>query len=96
MEQPDRSGPSTAAVGSTSTEPANDVAGTTPAFPEILTVDELAALLRVERKTAYAVIARGELPGVRRVGRSIRISRDAVLAWIAEGQVRAPRSRRAG
>jgi excisionase family DNA binding protein len=62
--------------------------------PEVLTVDELAALLRVERKTAYAAVARGEIPGARRVGRSIRISRDAVLEWLHTAQVRAPRSRR--
>lgn len=63
--------------------------------PVVLTVDELAALLRVERKTAYAAIAKGDIPGVRRVGRTIRILRDAVLQWLAQGQVRVPRSRRA-
>ena len=62
--------------------------------PEILTVDELAVLLRVERKTVYAAIARGEIPGVRRVGRVVRISRSAVLAWLRDGQGRVSRSRR--
>jgi excisionase family DNA binding protein len=60
----------------------------------VLTVDELAVLLRVERKTAYAAIARGEIPGVRRVGRTIRIFRQAVLDWLASGQGRVSRSRR--
>jgi excisionase family DNA binding protein len=59
-----------------------------------MTVDELAELLRVERKTAYAAIANGEIPGVRRVGRSIRIFRQAVLYWLASGQGRVSRSRR--
>lgn len=63
------------------------------ALPPVLTVDELAALLRVERKTAYAAIARGDIPGAHRVGRSIRISRDAVLEWLRT-QAHAPRSRR--
>jgi excisionase family DNA binding protein len=63
-------------------------------LPEVLTVDELAALLRVDRKTVYAQIARGEIPGVRRLGKTIRISRDAVLRWLAEGQGRVSRSRR--
>jgi excisionase family DNA binding protein len=58
-----------------------------------MTVDELADFLRVERKTLYDAIARGELPGVRRIGRLIRISRVAVLAWLAEGQGRVSRSR---
>jgi excisionase family DNA binding protein len=60
--------------------------GLTASAPAVLTVDELAVLLRVERKTAYAAVARGEVPGVRRVGRCIRISRDAVLKWLAQGE----------
>lgn len=60
----------------------------------ILTIDELAQLLRVDRKTAYAAVRRGEIPGVRRLGRAIRVSRDAVLAWLADGQGRVSRSRR--
>jgi excisionase family DNA binding protein len=53
--------------------------------PAVLTADELAALLRVERKTVYAAIRRGEIPGVRRVGSCLRVSRDAVMRWLAEG-----------
>ncbi len=62
--------------------------------PAVLTVDEVAALLRVERKTVYAATARGEIPGVRRVGSRLRVSRDRVLAWLAQGQDRVSRSRR--
>lgn len=51
--------------------------------PDVLTVRETAALLRVERKTIYELAARGELPGVRRLGRLIRISRSAVMGWLA-------------
>jgi excisionase family DNA binding protein len=65
-----------------------------PQLAEVLTVDELAALLRVERKTVYAAIRRGEIPGVRRIGALLRVSRDAVLAWLAQGQGRVSRSRR--
>ncbi len=53
--------------------------------PDVLTVREAAALLRVERKTIYDLAARGELPGVRRVGRLIRISRAAVMGWLTAG-----------
>lgn len=63
----------------------------TSTLPSILTVDELAVLLRVNRKTAYDAIAEGRIPGARRVGRAIRVSRDAVLEWL-HGQVREPRS----
>jgi excisionase family DNA binding protein len=63
-------------------------------LPAILVVAELAAFMRVDRKTVYELIAAGTLPGVRRCGRSLRIHRDTVLRWFADGQGRAPRSRR--
>lgn len=63
-------------------------------LPLILTVEELAELLRVNRKTAYAAISAGEIPGVRRIGNVIRAHRDTVLAWLSEGQARVPRKRR--
>ena len=69
------------------------VAMTEPA-PSVLTVDELAALLRVNRKTVYDALARGEIPGARRIGRRYRILRDRVLEWLATGQGRVSRSRR--
>jgi excisionase family DNA binding protein len=70
------------------TMPANDA----NVWPDVLTIDELAALLRLDNKTVYAAVARGEIPGVRRIGRVLRASREAVLAWLREGRV--SRSRR--
>lgn len=55
-------------------------------LPPILTADELTGLLRLERKAVYAALERGEIPGARRIGRAWRISRDAVLQWLAEGR----------
>jgi excisionase family DNA binding protein len=60
------------------------------ALPVVLTVDEAAELLRVDRKTVYESIRRGELPGVVRLGRSIRIGRGALLEFLA-GQGRVSR-----
>jgi excisionase family DNA binding protein len=60
------------------------------ALPVVMTVDEAADLLRVDRKTVYESIRRGELPGVVRLGRSIRISRGALLEFLA-GQGRVSR-----
>lgn len=51
-------------------------------LPSILTVEEVANLMRIDRKTAYAAIACGEVPGVRRIGRCIRVSRDVLLRWL--------------
>lgn len=46
-------------------------------LPQQLTVAEVAAMLRVSRATVYRLVHAGHLPGTR-VGRSIRIARDAV------------------
>jgi excisionase family DNA binding protein len=60
--------------------------------PKVLTAHEVAALLRVNRKTVYAAFKLGEIPGGRRIGGTIRFHRDAVLNWLAQGQERALRS----
>ena len=52
----------------------------------VMTIDELAELLRINRKTAYAMVQRREIPGVRRVGRTLRVHRDTVMKWLSEGQ----------
>jgi excisionase family DNA binding protein len=67
-------------------------AGAASSLPAILTVDELATFLRVNRKSVYDAVAKGEVPGARRIGRAIRISRDAMLEWLIQGRV--PRSSR--
>ena len=61
------------------------------ALPALMRVEELAAVLRVNPKTLYALIRRGEIPGVVRVGRVIRMNRDVVVRWLSEGQVRGSR-----
>jgi excisionase family DNA binding protein len=69
---------------------ASSVPGTnrmnTTHISDIITIDELAGLLRLNRKTVYAAIARGDIPGVRRIRGVLRVSRSAVLSWIASGQ----------
>jgi len=72
------------------TFPGMETAGRT--LPPVLTVDEVAFLMRIDRKTAYAAIAEGGIPGVRRLGRCIRISRDVLLRWLEEGEAK-PRRR---
>lgn len=60
----------------------------------VVTVEELAALLRVNRKTVYDALSRGEIPGARRVGTTYRILRAAVIDWLSSGQGRASHSKR--
>jgi len=45
-----------------------------PAFPALMTVDETAELLRTTRKAIYALVERGQLAGVRRLGASSSIA----------------------
>jgi excisionase family DNA binding protein len=62
-------------------------------LPQVLTVEEVADLMRVDRKTAYAAIAEGGVPGVRRIGRCIRVSRDVLLRWLEQGDAKQGRGR---
>ena len=52
-----------------------------------LTVADTALLLGVNRKTVYAAIQAGTLPGVIRIGRSIRINRRILLNWASNDRV---------
>jgi excisionase family DNA binding protein len=49
---------------------------------EVLTADEVAALLRCDRKTVYLAVARDSIPH-RRLGRKVVFSRAALLEWLA-------------
>jgi excisionase family DNA binding protein len=48
---------------------------------DLLTADEVAAMLRMKRAWVYAATRRGALPHVR-LGRYVRYRRGAVTAWI--------------
>ena len=50
---------------------------------EVMTADEIAKLLRVDRKTVYEAAQRGELPH-RRLGRRLLFERGAVLRWLRQ------------
>jgi excisionase family DNA binding protein len=58
------------------------------ALPVLLTVDEVANLLRTSRRGIYAMIARRQLPGVVRLRRRVLLGADDLLHWL--NQKRAP------
>ena len=60
----------------------NNGAGVPASLPEVLTVEEAAAFLRVNRKTLYEAVRLGSVPGVIRLGRAIRISKAALISWV--------------
>src|SRR5579859_4580189 len=51
---------------------------------EVLTVEEAAARLKVERRTVVRLCAAGRLRGARKVGRCWRVPESAILALFAE------------
>ena len=54
--------------------------------PEVLTADEAAGFLRIERKTLYEAVNRGEVPH-RRIGRRLLFGRRALVAWLDQCKV---------
>ena len=52
--------------------------------PTLLLVSEVAALLRTSPKGVYAMVERGRLPGVVRLGRRVLIQRDDLLHWLRQ------------
>jgi excisionase family DNA binding protein len=52
---------------------------------DLMSVDELAKRLGINRKTAYKQVEDKAIPGVRRIGKLIRIHKPTVEAWIASG-----------
>jgi len=53
-----------------------------PPLAEVLNADEVARLLRVDRKTVYDAAGRGHMPH-RRLGKRLVFSRAALLDWLA-------------
>lgn len=64
----------------------------TAEMPEVLTVEEVAAWLRINKKTVYDAAKAGQIPCCK-VGRILRFSREAVLNWL-HGQGRVSRERK--
>ena len=49
---------------------------------DVLTVDEAAEFLRIGRNALYEAVGRNEVPH-RRIGKNIRLSRAALVRWLA-------------
>lgn len=64
-------------------------------LPEVLKAAEVARLLRIDRKTLYEAVQRKQVPGVIRVGRSLRFCRQVLLTWLGQDRP-APTQKGAG
>jgi excisionase family DNA binding protein len=59
-------------------------------LPILLTVEEAATLLRLSRKAAYSMIERGQMPGVSRIGRRVRIRSSDLLHSLRQKSTPSP------
>jgi excisionase family DNA binding protein len=53
-------------------------------LPTLLTTSEVASLLRTSNKAVYAMVERGQLPGVVRVGRRLLVRQDDLVEWLRQ------------
>ena len=53
-----------------------------PALPQFLTVQEVAAMLRIKERTVYEMVANNRIP-FRKAGRRIVFLLDDILKWTA-------------
>lgn len=63
-------------------------------LPELLTVEDVAQLLRTTARAIYSQVARGQLPGVIRVGRRVLFDRKDLLQWLRERRAVSPMENR--
>ena len=63
-------------------------------LPLLLTVVETAALLRTTRKGVYAMIERGLLPGVTRIGRRVLVRSTDLLDFLDHNRAPLPQEYR--
>jgi excisionase family DNA binding protein len=53
-----------------------------PKLPILLTVGETAEVLRTTRSAIYMMAARGQLPGVTRIGRRLLVRSQDLVDWL--------------
>ncbi|GHH01641.1 helix-turn-helix domain-containing protein, partial [Comamonas sp. JC664] len=68
--------------------------GQPPLDKAVYTAEEVDHLLGCSPKAVYAKVSRGQLPGVFRVGRSLRFRGRELLPFILEGRAPSPRRSR--
>jgi excisionase family DNA binding protein len=76
-----RSGIATSSDELQPTVPTDDTASAGEAGGDVMTVDEAAVFLRIGRNALYDAIGRGDVPH-RRIGKTIRLSRAALVQWL--------------
>ncbi len=57
--------------------------------PSLLTVQDLAVLLATSSSGVYSRVARGQIPGVLRIGRSLRFDPRIIAQWLSANKASA-------
>jgi len=57
--------------------------------PPVLTVQDLAILLATSNSGVYSRVARGQIPGAFRIGRSLRFDRRVIAQWLSANKASA-------
>ena len=57
--------------------------------PPLLTVQDLAVLLSTSNSGIYSRVARGQIPGTIRIGRSLRFDPRAIAVWLSANKASA-------
>jgi excisionase family DNA binding protein len=73
---------------------ASHAMSTGESLPLLLTVSETATLLRTTRKAVYAMIERGLLPGVTRIGRRVLVRSTDLLNFLDHKRAPSPQEYR--
>lgn len=55
---------------------------------QLLSIDEVAALLHLSKATVYSKHSKGELPGVCKRGKRLYFQRDVIINWIKESRIK--------
>ena len=64
------------------------------ALPPLLTPEEVAKLLRTSRKAIYCMVERGQLPGVKRIGRRVLFRSRLLVHYLDHKCASSPKERR--
>jgi excisionase family DNA binding protein len=68
------------------------IANGADALPVLLTVDDVAQLLRTTNRAIYAMIERRQLPGIVRIGRRVLFRTTDLLDWLNQKSAPSQRS----
>ena len=62
--------------------------------PDLLTVAEVATVLRTTREAVYKLVERGQLPGVIRLRKRVLVERESLVHWVHQNRTPSSRGER--